>query len=485
MDFSRPSCTFRAGPGTSCKYFLLISGILLTCLAFQRSALQLRLPKPEQEKRRYVWWCIYSLDRTLSASLGRPLVIRDADCDVELPDQRGSTNSAGFIAILELRRITGDILSTVASVRTVKAGRHMSKIYEMQRVVAGLNAELQAWATEEVPSHIKSATEGSLSVEKSIALSGYFSALMLLYRFFMGNPHRPSPLKDSEAVFQCARAATNCIRITERFFTIVPVCPDLIFHGQHVFTGCVILLHCIRRSEDAKFISVALKDVETAVHCLRQLVHIWPGALKCTGMVEEYVEFTLECLERGLNGPCAFHHEKNEFTGLELSDGSGRFPPDLAELDLKRLPGGAARSRQRSSHTESNTRSASRGASAHPRSNQTSANTAFSPYQSAASAANGPQVNYGTPAFGMNISKFSLPRQRQSQLGFNTSSLSPVPSFANNPDHLHQLNGPPRSWGNTSSDPYFENLYATTDAGADLLFDNTAPFLGEGFWDLQ
>lgn len=37
----------------------------------------------EKELRRRVWWCVYSLDRVLSISLGRPLATHDDDCTVE------------------------------------------------------------------------------------------------------------------------------------------------------------------------------------------------------------------------------------------------------------------------------------------------------------------------------------------------------------------------------------------------------------------
>ncbi|KAA8572300.1 hypothetical protein EYC84_002926 [Monilinia fructicola] len=40
----------------------------------------------EDEMRRRVWWGIYIWDRHISLELGRPLLINDADCDVNLPN---------------------------------------------------------------------------------------------------------------------------------------------------------------------------------------------------------------------------------------------------------------------------------------------------------------------------------------------------------------------------------------------------------------
>jgi hypothetical protein len=305
----------------------------------QRSAGQLGFKKPDQERRKYVWWCIYSLDRTLSSALGRPLAIRDTDCDVEVPDGGCDNENAGFVSILRLRQVLGNILDTVAAVRKVKDNRVVSKIPEIRTIIVKLNTELQTWASKEVPQHIKNAEAGSRNVERLIALSGYFSALMLLYRYLVSNPHRSSALNGSEAVVQCARAATNCIRVTSQIVASFPICPDLIFHAQHVFTASMILLHCIRRSEDTKFIQVALKDIEVAGRSLRDLQKVWGGAKNLACFLEEYLEFILKCLERGLNfQDCAFHHEEHEVTGLEWRlDTEQNTPVNWSDFDFANL----------------------------------------------------------------------------------------------------------------------------------------------------
>jgi hypothetical protein len=252
------------------------------------------------------------------------VAIRDLDCDVELPDLHSpsSHDFSGFVAILRLRGILGAILDTVAAVKKVKEYRQISKFSKIRMKVSELNSELQAWATSAVPPHIKGAEKGRLNVEKLIALSSYFSALMLLYRYLVSNPHRPSPLDGGEAEAQCARAATNCIRLTAQVIESLPICPELIFHGQHVFTSAMVLLHCIRRSgNDTVFIRTVLKDVELASQSLRSLQHLWSGAKKLMGLLENYLELILKCLEKGLDARrCIFHHDTHEHTGLEWKD---------------------------------------------------------------------------------------------------------------------------------------------------------------------
>ncbi len=373
----------------------------------------------------------------------------------------------------------------MSSVRTVKAGRLVNKTQEIRALVAGLNAELQSWATNEVPDSIKSATQGQLGVEKLIALSSYFSTLMLLYRFFIGNPHRPSALEGNDAIFQCARAATNCIRITDKIVASVPICPDLIFHAQHVFTSSVILLQCIRRSEDAVFIQDALKDVELAMHSLRQLQQLWPGANRFTATIEEYIEFTIKFIEGGHLGHCAFHHDRGEFTGLELRDGSGKFPPDWAQLALRRLPAAPSRiSQLQSLHAESLDKAPSRDRSPFSRPNQnsvidlTNSNSIVAPSSDVLSSS-------GTP--NPHLFKFALPQKRHTQpaIAANSTSTYPAPNDKCQLPHYDDTTryDPTRLWGIGAPDNSFDSLL---NAGTnDVLFENPVQFPTDGFWDFQ
>ncbi|KAL2833704.1 fungal-specific transcription factor domain-containing protein [Aspergillus cavernicola] len=275
-------------------------------IGLHRSSVHMGFSEMDQQRRQRLWWTIYSLD---SALLGRPVAIRDLDCDVELPDVHTRAESpsypdySGFVAIIRIRQITGRILDMVAAVKKVKDNRHFRNIPRIRGEVLELNLELQTWATLEVPRHVKSAEQGSLNAQRLIALSGYFSALMLLYRYLVPNPHRASPLDGTEAISQSARAATNCIRITARIVECLPICPDLLFHAQHVFTSSMILLHCIWRSEDDSFIGSVSKDIEVALHSLRSLQHIWPEAKKLMCLLETYLELILNCLEKGVYRP--------------------------------------------------------------------------------------------------------------------------------------------------------------------------------------
>ncbi|KAH8645413.1 fungal-specific transcription factor domain-containing protein [Xylariales sp. PMI_506] len=309
--------TLRAGylatTGRSAEAWLSIGQAVRLGLdsGLHRSGSKLGLPEKEQKRRQYLWWTMYSLDRTLSASLGRPLAIHDEDLDVELPpsvqfaDDR-DLDCAGFAALVSLRKILGDILTTIAPVRKVQASREAVNFREIKGPATKLYLDLQDWATSVVPESIKAAaTNSSATIVKSVALSGYFSAIILLYRFFLGQPHHRPLRSNQEPLVQCARAATNCIRITEAFVTSVPPSPDFMLHIRNVYLSALILLDCIRRSDDRGFVDSALCDVEVALRFLEYAEPICPGTKGNRGVVEEYAEFTLEYMEKASRD----HHE--------------------------------------------------------------------------------------------------------------------------------------------------------------------------------
>ncbi|CAI7663847.1 unnamed protein product [Penicillium glandicola] len=304
-------------------------------IGLHRSSVHMGFSEMDQQRRQRLWWSIYTLDSALSTTLGRPVAIRDLDCDVELPAIHTRAESPSYP---DHSGFTNYLPDMVAAVKKVKDNRHFRNIPRIRGEVLELNLELQTWATLEVPRHVKSAEQGSLNAQRLIALSGYFSALMLLYRYLVPNPHRASPLDGTEAISQSARAATNCIRITARIVECLPICPDLLFHAQHVFTSSMILLHCIWRSEDDSFIGSVSKDIEVALHSLRSLQHIWPEAKKLMCLLETYLELILNCLEKGADPQrCIFHHEKHERTGLEWMEDTETCLSDPFRLDLADL----------------------------------------------------------------------------------------------------------------------------------------------------
>ncbi|EXJ93758.1 hypothetical protein A1O1_02151 [Capronia coronata CBS 617.96] len=327
-------------------------------LGFHRSPGKLRLPSDEAQARRRIFWALYILERQLSGALGRPLAINDEDCDVELPDADADADPAlqGFSAMAHLHKIIGNILRTVASVKNAQTWQDSERYEELRSRVLSLNQQLRQWSTENVAQTIKDAQSDGTLVYRHIALSSFFSAVLNLHRLYMSNPHRTSPLENSQALLQCSKAATSCIRGTSTFLSCVPTSHYTLLHGHHCFLSATVLLHCIRANAEPAFAQTALADVEEAVRCLRSLEPTWPGAEKCRGIVEEYVEFTLNVLQNGKRGQCCFSHDHHDHLAHDgscnlMPPSAARRPPvDPLRRHMGHQPPAATLKRKRSTY---------------------------------------------------------------------------------------------------------------------------------------
>jgi len=78
-------------------------------------------PTIEGEMRRRVWWSIYVWDRQMSLELGRPFLIEDADCDVNLPAAIDDhyIHDAGMLVPNGVTPLTNFILPIIHVVRAV------------------------------------------------------------------------------------------------------------------------------------------------------------------------------------------------------------------------------------------------------------------------------------------------------------------------------------------------------------------------------
>ncbi|GAA5812897.1 hypothetical protein MFLAVUS_006357 [Mucor flavus] len=99
------------------------------------------IPKKDTEAKKRLWWSAYVIDRVVCASLGRPLTISDADCDVEYPDAEDSTY-AQFTHLVKLTCILGDILRALCSPR---ARIMSSKGAALENISRNLEKMLLEW----------------------------------------------------------------------------------------------------------------------------------------------------------------------------------------------------------------------------------------------------------------------------------------------------------------------------------------------------
>lgn len=280
----------------------------------QRSPRRLMISSIEKETRRKLWWGVYTLDRMLALSLGRPLGIEDCDCDVELPvnvdDERLPEYFAGAPMTQEseeLSLMTGFIyLGTLY----VIAGRVMRQVYsvnlmstdnlepegraQLQRDVEILDKELTKWL-DDLPVVFKSnpVTESQVSMG-AVLCSHYYSVLTALHRNLLPvKRDQPIAPRSTAKALSSARA---CIRLAPFIKNVVPPSHHLAFFIQHLFSSAVIILLYAMHVTDSKAAELAMNEAQSCLPALESWEGHWPGARKCKELLEELMATAREAI---------------------------------------------------------------------------------------------------------------------------------------------------------------------------------------------
>ncbi|PWN87278.1 hypothetical protein FA10DRAFT_182307 [Acaromyces ingoldii] len=133
------------------------------------------------------WWIAYTLDREQACIFGRPLAIRDEDCDVGLPEDEEErwdrqTPLRGFISTLRLDAIIGSILLSGAPSGRASHDEHL------------VLDRLEQWrATNPLPYDLQQA-KTPLFIQSSMLFLKYHYCRMLLARkaFLRGEAFQPT-----------------------------------------------------------------------------------------------------------------------------------------------------------------------------------------------------------------------------------------------------------------------------------------------------
>ncbi|KAI0136178.1 c6 zinc finger domain-containing protein [Xylariales sp. AK1849] len=254
----------------------------------------------EEEMRRRCFWCLYNLDRVVSFTLGRPVVIRDEEIDVPLPShlddecfgpnqpivmaaptEAGSQkNTSPFLHLIRIRRLSGQILSLCYNSRNL-ANTSIRQKRQMRRK---FYLELESWWDD--TQHLclpesrveRNYVSSFLSLEWYKAV--YNNAILLLYRPSPYLPH-PTMISDTEDgepdLLRLLNAATGSIisyselhqrrRLNYSWITL---------HG--VFLGGLAYIYCVGRilrdPTLRRLVPDFLSIIETTRACSNVLVAI-------------------------------------------------------------------------------------------------------------------------------------------------------------------------------------------------------------------
>ncbi|KAG1224297.1 hypothetical protein G6F35_004110 [Rhizopus arrhizus] len=290
--------------------FWMLGGVgirIAQSLGLNRDCEEWDIPESEKQTRKRIWWSLYIADRFHSASLGRPLSIRDEDNDVvypdataswkevlDLPDEDEDTTLPRFpsamytpnqcdgrvgiyqlfVELIKLSEILGRMLQGLYTPKAKKVGlEHGSDL-----IVKQLDEELTQWRFG-FPAALKRAAfedfdekKGYLAPVTASVLLCYFSLLILLHRPFI--EARPNGKKKARSTYSSfsigTSAATRGIRIasqmTLRDFLMFPYS----FSLYPVLQCCLILMYNTKLS-DAKISAAAKADLAKGIGMISRL----------------------------------------------------------------------------------------------------------------------------------------------------------------------------------------------------------------------
>ncbi|KAI0035390.1 fungal-specific transcription factor domain-containing protein, partial [Vararia minispora EC-137] len=217
--------------------------------------------KVEDELWRRAFWVLVTIDRSMSASLGRPCAIQEEDFDLDYPAEcddeywehpdpnQAFKQPAGkpstvsfFLAHIRLDQIMGFALRTIYSINKSKALLGFVGPEWEQRIVAELDSTLNKWV-DEIPDHLRwpPSTDQPLFFRQSAVLyAEYYQLQIMVHRPFIPSAQKPSKLSFPSLAI-CTNAARACAHVVDALRRRFPGrrSPEL---QLPIFTAAIVLL---------------------------------------------------------------------------------------------------------------------------------------------------------------------------------------------------------------------------------------------------
>jgi hypothetical protein len=255
--------------------------IMATCLDL---GLQRRLDVPGENVvkfalRRRIFWSAYSLDRCLSAALGRPFAVRDEAFDVEFPDDLDGDDDVYCLSrgthpassILSSRTAFGTTVNLFKIVKIMSG--ICSTAYRTPSHTGLWNTELTQWQM----STYFQLTELRDSAQAPLQVSGHsctgFLWVDLRYHEAVQLLFRPSPIFPQPSVFamqKCFHSAIETIRLYDKLRRQHEL-PYTRLTEHSVLLAGLTMLHTHRRCHEAQ-LTTANESLMEEVRCCSQLL---------------------------------------------------------------------------------------------------------------------------------------------------------------------------------------------------------------------
>ncbi|ORX48021.1 hypothetical protein DM01DRAFT_1338856 [Hesseltinella vesiculosa] len=237
-------------------------------LGLHRSSSNWEMPPGEIELRRRIWYAIYSMDRWVTAELGRPISIHDHDFDVEPPSafeidashpkdpatrpfvppilhqtiqdiQSQTPLYSAFCYFAGLGRVFGQVLVRFHS----PMSKRVPTAHNLQ-LVPIFDHSLKNWRLS-LPPHLSYNVDDppQCSPDAGMLFLAYNCILLLLYRPFITSNEDEHINFAFRALGACTMAANNILSVTESLDTTYFVRIPWTISIYAIFQAAIIFLH--------------------------------------------------------------------------------------------------------------------------------------------------------------------------------------------------------------------------------------------------
>lgn len=319
-----------------------------------------------RELRSGIFWSAYSLDRTLSVILGRPLTLRDEACDIEYPGENQGeeiahnaversrsnqppiqeprqkriclprTPSPYLPAVYSFRfdRITAEIKLMIYRVaRSPTRFPWPTNLGEWQEQSHQVCKELLKEVRQSLKWRALTGRRGTLDGALPLIELKYHQCIMLLYR-----PSPAFPQPSSSALKTCYDSAVETIRIqseSQKFANLI----NSWLTAHAVFVSGITLLYCLWTSAEIRgetTLNDFLQQADACNKLLSKLGKTWSVAENAQSKFERLVELTAESWKNnqfGTTTPAMQMQTQQQMPGENVSsvdDGVGFQPMENA-----------------------------------------------------------------------------------------------------------------------------------------------------------
>lgn len=249
--------------------------------------------KDHIEARKRLWYSVYVTDRWCCAAMGRPLAIADSDCDVDLPDPKGTGQEDYniFVNFIKLSGILGELLRRIYSPKAKAAGY---KGVVVEQTVASLQKMLDDWL-EQLPDDCRISADDLVEIRrdparfahsKKLEQGGpltvcYHSITLLLHRpFIVLDEQNDQGSQQENTLFkEASRRCLEAAKLTIEIARVVPA-PSIARFGWNFSVYAVFqatLIHVYNcTSTDVNISKEANDYVHVGKECLTALTRDIP-----------------------------------------------------------------------------------------------------------------------------------------------------------------------------------------------------------------